>query len=157
MPVKYTKEILEPIVAESTTMAEVGRKLGIKPHGGAQAHIKKRIEHYGISMDHFVGQAWSAGKVFDNRRKTSKEILKRLPEGSNRTKTSQLKRALIEEGIDEVCYQCGLSGQWNGKDLTYEIDHLDGDPMNNLIENLRFICPNCHTQTPTYKNRNRNK
>ena len=150
--IKYTKEILEPIVQESLTMAEVGRKVGIKPHGGGQAHLKKRILEMGLSIDHFKGQGWSRNKITYNK-KTPLEIFTMLPIGSNRLSSKQLSRALVETGIIKQCSICKLE-KWLDKDITLEIDHIDGNYLNNTRENLRFICPNCHSQTDTYKNKN---
>lgn len=55
----------------------------------------------------------------------------------------------------DCCYNCGLSEWLNGK-LTLELDHTNGDNKDNRLENLRFLCPNCHSQTPTYKGKNIN-
>lgn len=52
------------------------------------------------------------------------------------------------------CYGCGVS-EWSGKHLTLDIDHIDGNPKNDLPENLRFLCPNCHRQTDTWGSRNK--
>lgn len=51
------------------------------------------------------------------------------------------------------CEICGI-GEWNNQPLKLECDHIDGDHSNNRIDNLRLLCPNCHSQTGTYKNRN---
>ena len=50
---------------------------------------------------------------------------------------------------DYQCSECGIS-EWNHKPLTLQIDHIDGNHKNNVIENLRWLCPNCHTQTDTW-------
>jgi len=152
--VKYTKEILQNVVSSSSSFADVTRALGVVPHGGAQNHLKKRIIHFGIDYSHFKGKAWSKGVVFTNRRKSINDILIVLPEGSNRAKSEQLRRALKESGVEEKCSLCGLSASWNNKPLILEVDHIDGNYLNNLFTNLRFVCPNCHTQTPNYKSRN---
>jgi 5-methylcytosine-specific restriction endonuclease McrA len=62
-----------------------------------------------------------------------------------------LRRYFYEK--DYSCSECGIS-DWNGKELRLELDHIDGDSTNNLVENLRLLCPNCHSQTPTYKAKN---
>jgi hypothetical protein len=54
------------------------------------------------------------------------------------------------------CEECGIS-EWNNKPITLECDHIDGNNSNNHISNLRLICPNCHSQTPTYKAKNKGK
>lgn len=64
-----------------------------------------------------------------------------------------VKRCLAEK-FEKKCSVCGID-KHNGKEITLEVDHIDGNHTNNSIENLRLICPNCHSQTPTYKNRNR--
>jgi hypothetical protein len=58
----------------------------------------------------------------------------------------------IERG--HICSVCGIT-EWNGKNIVLEVDHIDGNADNNMPSNLRLICPNCHSQTETYKGANR--
>lgn len=67
-----------------------------------------------------------------------------------------LKRALIEIGREYKCEKCPNKGEWLGKKLVLEIDHVNGDKMDDTETNLRFLCPNCHSQTPTFRNKRRN-
>lgn len=69
--------------------------------------------------------------------------------------TYKLKLRLIDEGLKfNKCEVCGLD-EWNGKILNMELDHIDGDRTNHHLTNLRMICPNCHSQTDTYRSKNR--
>lgn len=63
-------------------------------------------------------------------------------------------RNLLIDVFGLKCNCCGLTS-WNGKSLTLEVNHKDGNAANNVLENLEFLCPNCHSQTETYKARNK--
>lgn len=69
--------------------------------------------------------------------------------------TFKLKNRLIKEGIKEnKCEICGVS-EWQGKEISCELDHIDGNSNNHLLSNLRILCPNCHSQTETYRSKRR--
>lgn len=142
---KYTKEILETAVENTFSYAGVLRYLGLRQAGGTQSYISSRIKGFSIDTSHFTGQAHNKGKASNNRLSPS-QILVIMPKGSLRQRHSRLKRAMIESGIDYTCAECGMSNIWNGKIICLEVDHIDGDWLNNLLENLRFLCPNCHSQ-----------
>jgi predicted nucleic acid-binding Zn ribbon protein len=63
-------------------------------------------------------------------------------------------KSILFEDRGEICEICGIS-EWNGKSLSLEVDHIDGIHTNNSPDNLRIICPNCHSQTDTYKAKNK--
>jgi hypothetical protein len=147
MATKYTKELLEKAAAESLSGSGVLRYLGLRQAGGTQAHILKLIKKYEIDTSHWHRQAHNKGKISLNR-KTAEQILVVLPAGSSRAKRHQLLRAMTESGVDYVC-SCGIGPEWNGKPLTLEINHKNGDWLDNRLENLEFSCPNCHSQEAT--------
>lgn len=61
----------------------------------------------------------------------------------------------IKERQDFCCIICGIKNEWNGKELLFVLDHIDGNSDNNRKENLRMICSNCDSQLPTYKAKNK--
>ena len=69
---------------------------------------------------------------------------------------SKVKQRLIKEGLlQDLCVECGIGPEWNGKPITLELDHISGDRGDWRFENLRILCPNCHSQTPTFRAKNR--
>jgi predicted RNA-binding Zn-ribbon protein involved in translation (DUF1610 family) len=146
-PSKYTRDVLEPAVAASSSISGVLRYLGLRPSGGMHAHLSRTIKKLGLDTSHF--RRWGPHNVA-HMRMTADEFLVRRPPGSNRLKRRLLMRSMLEVGMEYRCAICGVDGTWQGQPLSLDIDHIDGDFLNNQIENLRFLCPNCHRQTPNF-------
>lgn len=137
-------------VASSHSLAGVLRALELgSDNSTARARVKRDIEDYGLSVTHFTGQGHGRGTRSPNR-KSAAAILQRLETGASRTKTAQLRRALDDIGIPPVCARCGTGDTWRGKRLVLEIDHVNGDRLDNRRDNLRYLCPSCHSQTQTF-------
>ncbi len=151
---KYTREVLEEAAERSTSVAGVLRYLGLNQAGGTHAHISRTLKSMGVDTSHFIRNQGGLGRV---NRRAPKEILVRLPLGSRRAKPSQLRRALQEIGRLHECALCGCDGSWLGSPLVLHVDHIDGDYHNNLADNLRFLCPNCHSQTPNFAGASRGR
>ncbi|WP_340378667.1 HNH endonuclease signature motif containing protein [Streptomyces sp. SS7] len=153
--VKWTREILESAVAASTNMCEVLRHLGLEVVGGHHTHISRRIKAYGIDTSHFQvptrkGKPW--------RPRTPEGLLVEQRAGTaRRIPSDRLKWAMTTTGIAEQCALCGNEAVWQGQPLPLEVDHIDGDWRNNRIENLRFLCPNCHATTDSYRGRGKRR
>jgi 5-methylcytosine-specific restriction endonuclease McrA len=63
----------------------------------------------------------------------------------------------MRAGVFEwVCNKCGGT-EWQGQSIPLELEHRDGNPSNNQLDNVELLCPNCHAQTPTYRSRNRKR
>jgi 5-methylcytosine-specific restriction endonuclease McrA len=151
---KYTKEVLAEAVAASASIAGVLRYLRLPWAGGTHAHISRRIRAFGLDTWHFTGQAHNKGEQAFNRRHWSERLVV-YPADAARVKPAQLRRALVESGVPYSCRECGLQGIWQDKKLILHVDHIDGNRYDCRPENLRFLCPNCHSQTPTWAGSNR--
>ncbi|NMN99444.1 HNH endonuclease [Antrihabitans stalactiti] len=151
---KYPRELLEEAVRNSTSYAGVIRYLGLVPAGGTHANLSRRIKKEGIDTAHFTGKGHNRGRPTSNRYSWQQVLVVR-PAGSPRAKPKMLRRALVEAGVPYVCALCGVGDEWNGKQLTLHVDHINGDYLDSRLENVRFLCPNCHSQTASWAGRNR--
>ncbi|MBQ0888131.1 HNH endonuclease [Streptomyces sp. RM72] len=155
---KWTREVLEPVVAASTSVNEVLRRLGLDPVGGHHTNISRRIKAYGIDTSHFTSVVRTERQRHNQRRRTPEEILIEVTSAhARRIPGSRLKKAMRELGMKERCALCGNEAVWLGEPLPLEVDHIDGDWRNNRIENLRMLCPNCHSATDTYRGRSKGR
>ncbi|MFD3813321.1 HNH endonuclease [Rhodococcus sp. NPDC058639] len=152
-PLKYTKDVLEEAVRHSTNVAEVMRYFGLTPNGGHHTHLGRRIKALGIDTSHFTGRPRLPSGGAGRQHWT--EILTERPRGAPRVKPHLLRRALLETGREHRCAVCSTGPVWNGERLVFHVDHIDGNPNDSRPENVRFLCPNCHSQTPTWAGRRR--
>ena len=97
----------------------------------------------------------STGKYCSNKCQGSarhKSCLDSWLVGGNNPGIKTMRKHLLS--INDCCWECGIK-EWNGKPIVLELEHCDGNGYNNNISNLKMLCPNCHSQTPTYKNKNK--
>ena len=144
----YTDEALAAACATSVSYAQALRSLGVPVTGGQHAHLARRIRAAGIDTSHFLGQAHHRGGRRPGRDPAT--VFTVWPPGSDRPRTKMLRKALLEAGVDHRCALCDCDGEWRGQPITLVIDHINGDWLDNRLENLRFLCPNCHAQTSTW-------
>lgn len=141
---------LAQIVERSNSLADVIRALEMPLNSSSYTTVNRRIKHAKLSIEHFH----TAAKP---RKKPSPptKVLRLRHKQEGRENAERLRNALRAAGVRMVCVGCGIGPAWRGMELTLEVDHIDGNPLDCRMNNLRFMCPNCHQQTDTYGRRQR--
>ena len=150
---QVTDEEFKAIIARNDSLSSCLRELGLGSKGSsAFTNLKKRIAELECSTAHFCA-ASTHGRT--NGQPIPLEQI--LIENSTYANTNNLKKRLINKGLlDYHCSICGID-KWQGKELVLQLDHINGVHNDNRLENLRLLCPNCHSQTDTYAGKSATK
>ena len=181
-PLDGTRQEVERLLADGLSQAEIARQLGVsKPTVcfhirnigiPAQAKLARRFDWDAIRRHYesghsfrdcmlqfgFSRNAWAdavaRGDIVPRPRL---EPLAQILAAGRRRNRSHVKGRLLLAGLkDNSCEQCGLS-EWQSRPISLELHHVNGDGQDNRLENLRLLCPNCHSQTDTWGARNKGR
>jgi len=140
----FTRQEIEEVVQNSYSYATLAEKLGYNNRSGSYLKsMKTMIEELSIDVSHFTGQEWNNNNFDYDRFRNGVAI-----------KSSQAVDALIFIR-GHCCEGCGEK-QWAGRPIPLEVHHEDGNPLNNEMQNLKLLCPNCHALTDNYRGKNIN-
>ncbi len=149
----WTDAELKEAVKNSKSYRAVLIKLNLVPAGGNYVQIRYRIINLGISTEHFTGKGW--------RKDSTRPVVLALPieelliTGS-RVQSYKLKIKLFATGLKAPeCELCGWCEKSIDGRIPLELDHINGERQDNRLENLRVLCPNCHSLQPTHRGKNK--
>mgnify|MGYP002673463662 FL=1 len=148
---KLSDEQFVELLKKSSTISEVLFKLGYTVKGNSWGYslIKRRMTDLNLDYSIFKGKQC----ILTNKKAKLVRPEDILKENCKHQRTV-LRRYVIKNNL--IPYKCAICGctMWQGKTLSLELDHINGINNDNRLENLRFLCPNCHSQTSTYGSRN---
>lgn len=130
----------QQIVKDSDSVTTVLEKLGLSNIGGNRTSVKTRIEKMQLDTSHFSRKRKNVDIFIEN----------------SKTSNSTIKTRIIKDGLIEYkCKKCHNKGEWCNAKLTLQLEHKNGCNTDNRLENLEFLCPNCHSQTNTWSGKKR--
>lgn len=149
---KYTIEQFKQAVKESLSISQALIKLGLAGKGGNYQIFNKYAKENNIDLSHFTGQGWNKGQKF-----APKRDIKEYLSNKQSINTYKLKKRLLNEKIFEHKCSCCKNITWINKPIALELHHKDGNCLNNNLENLELLCPNCHAFTDNYRGKNQER
>lgn len=151
----WTEKQLRTAVLKSYSFRQVINNLGLRPAGGNYDQIKKYIQEFGIKTVHFKGHAWNKGLTGTGKPKIDLKDI--LVENSN-FQSFKLKIRLFSANLKpRQCEECGWKKETTAGYLPLELHHVNGNRHDNRLENLKILCPNCHSLTPFHRGRGQRK
>ena len=155
MPKKrsWTDNDLILAVENSRSYRQVLITLGLIPAGGNYEQVKNRVRFLGVETKHFSGKSWNRGKHYQLGNRIPIEDLLVI---DSLAQSYKLKQRLFNAGLKHVaCELCGWCQQAPDGRIPLELDHINGSRHDNRLENLRILCPNCHSLQPTHRGKNK--
>ena len=146
---QVSDEEFKTIIKNSQSYSDCLRALDLNTKGGSSTDVlKKRIRELNCSVEHFKGKSISSTKY---------KLEEILIKDSTYANISRLKERLIKANLlEHKCHKCGIT-EWQNEPIALQLDHINGISNDHRLENLRLLCPNCHSQTDTYAGKNKNK
>jgi hypothetical protein len=152
---KWTDEMLAQAVVDSRSVRQVMQKIGLIPAGGNYIQVREHIRISKLDTSHFLGQGWNKGT---HHTATPAKPLKDILVIGSSYQSFKLKKRLFAADIKKVeCEECGWKKVSEDGRIPLELDHINGMRTDNRLENLRILCPNCHSLKPTHRGRNKKR
>jgi hypothetical protein len=156
MSYNYDEKIIRDAVEKSECLSDVLRIMGISLRGSNYTTVKKLITKYGIDISHFNPKLVRIRKLNDYYKENIKRDIFYYLRDNIQVSSSSFKERLYKEGLkNRECEMCGQTEIWNGRKMSLVIDHIDGNSLNNKLENLMILCPNCNATLDTHCGKNK--
>lgn len=143
----WTKKQFINAVKESKSYQEVCDKLGFNTYGANYRTVKKYIQQLDLDISHFrtMKENLDLSRSLKTPAMSNDDMF-----SINSVDRKHIKKRILAQAL--MPYRCGICGlsEWQNKPLSLHLDHINGNGKDNRLENLRFLCPNCHSQTDTY-------
>lgn len=151
---RWSAADLEAAVQNSFSYRQVLKMLGLIAAGGNYFVVRRHIRLLGIDTSHFALQPPNK----DSHARSFEIPLEKILKEDSNYQSYKLKKRLFREGLKVPrCEECGWAQYSTDGRLPLELDHINGKRDDNRLENLRILCPNCHSLKPTHRGRNRRK
>lgn len=146
---RYSYDEASALVAKHICWTDLMKDLGLRFVGNNILTARKLVEHYQLDTSHFDAKAAAARN--NSRTKEFYEIFCENSEVHRKTVKDYISKHAL---IPYKCNECPITDEWNGKPIVLHLEHKNGVGDDNRLENLCYLCPNCHSQTDTYAGRN---
>jgi len=152
------KELLRKALQGATSYSDVLRNLGVGLGGNNRTTLKRYLAKFELDTSNVENGMREGGLRSGALSKARCRPLSLVLIKNSPASRKEIKRRVIEEGLLRyACRKCSNPGSWNGEPLVLTLEHKNGVNDDHRLENLEFLCPNCHSQTPTFAGRNRKK
>jgi Zn finger protein HypA/HybF involved in hydrogenase expression len=148
-------ESLQKLLDNSCSFVEVLNNLGLSAHSGNHRTLQERIKHDNLNIEILAAKRKEKVKIINKRRQINIEDI--FTVNSNFSTKTVKSKVLQGNLIEYKCNNCGNNGRWNGEKLILQLEHKNGNSKDHRLENLCFLCPNCHSQTETFSGKNTKK
>jgi Zn finger protein HypA/HybF involved in hydrogenase expression len=146
-----SKEEFQEIIDRSSSFLDVLKELNLNSYNGNHRTLKKRIIEENINLDKLKNNR----KILYSKRTGKKTEPENVLKENSTCGRGIIKKIIIRNNLIEYkCLKCGNNGTWENEKITLQLEHKNGINDDNRIENLCFLCPNCHSQTKTFSGRN---
>lgn len=146
-----SKEEMQELLNFKESFSDIMRHFKLNPRNGSVKTLYRRIKEDDLDDSILRNKTHSLSMYNVARKKSNEQV---FTENSSFSRKGLKERLIQQNLLPYLCLECGNAGEWNGKKLSLQLEHKNGINDDNRIENLGFLCPNCHSQTDTYAGKN---